>query len=138
MPRSAGGLNALTYVLRKSRESGGLLKMARALASDNACKTCGLGMRGMKNELGRFPSVCKKSVQAMAADMQGAISPAFFARYSLEQLRSLSSRELEAMGRLNDPVYAGPGDTHYRTISWDEALARVAERLRATSPERSY
>ena len=138
MPRSAGGLNALTYVLRKSRESGGLLKMARALASDNACKTCGLGMRGMKNELGRFPSVCKKSVQAMAADMQGAISPAFFARYSLEQLRSLSSRELEAMGRLNDPVYAGPGDTHYRTISWDEALARVAERLRATSPERSF
>ena len=62
----------------------------------------------------------------MAADMQAGITPEFFAHYSLAQLRALSPRELEACGRLIDAVYAGPGDTHYRLVGWDEALARVA------------
>ena len=64
---------------------------------------------GMVNEAGHFPEVCKKSLQAMAADMQGGISPDFFARYSIAQLRAMSPRELEACGRLVDPIYAGPG-----------------------------
>ena len=61
----------------------------RAMRSKNACKTCALGMGGqlggMVNEAGHFPEVCKKSLQAMAADMQAGISPAFFARYSISQ-----------------------------------------------------
>ena len=63
----------------------------------------------------------------MAADMQGGIAPEFFARYSIAQLRSLSPRELEACGRLVDPIYAGPGETHYRVVSWDEAIGRACE-----------
>jgi len=59
-----------------AREAGGLLKLWRAMRSKNACKTCALGMGGqrggMVNELGNFPEVCKKSLQAMVADMQGA------------------------------------------------------------------
>ena len=73
---SGGGLAALTYVLRKGREAGGLLRLYRRLRSRNACKTCGLGMGGqlggMRNEVGHFPEVCKKSVQAQAGDMAGA------------------------------------------------------------------
>jgi molybdopterin-dependent oxidoreductase alpha subunit len=95
-------------------------------------------MGGMVNEAGRFPEVCKKSLQAMAADMQNGISPAFFSRYSISQLQSLSPRELEACGRLVDPIYAGPGETHYRVVSWDEALGRVAGKLKATAPARSF
>ncbi len=113
-----------------------------AMRSNNACKTCALGMGGqmggMVNEAGHFPEVCKKSLQAMAADMQTGISPEFFARYSIAQLRSLSPRELESCGRLVDPLYAGPGDTHYRVITWDEAIGRVAGRLKATDPGRSF
>ena len=30
---------------------------------------------GMVNEAGHFPEVCKKSLQAMVADMQGAVAP---------------------------------------------------------------
>ncbi len=36
----------------------------------------------MVNEAGHFPEVCKKSLQAMAADMQGAITPEFWSTYS--------------------------------------------------------
>ncbi len=51
--------------------------MWKAMRSKNACKTCALGMGGqrggMVNESGHFPEVCKKSIQAAAADLQPAI-----------------------------------------------------------------
>ena len=81
--KTGGGLPAVLYTFRKAREVGGLWKLWKAMRSKNACKTCALGMGGqmggMVNESGHFPEVCKKSLQAMAADMQGAIKPDFFA-----------------------------------------------------------
>ena len=110
----------------------------RAMRSRNACKTCALGMGGqmggMVNEAGHFPEVCKKSLQAMASDMQNRVSPDFFSRYSISQLRTLSPRELESCGRLVAPVYAGAGETHYRVIAWDEALDRLAANCGHRSP----
>jgi molybdopterin-dependent oxidoreductase alpha subunit len=142
-PRTyGGGWPAIWYALRKARASGGLRAMLRGLRSKNACKTCALGMGGqlggMVNELGRFPEVCKKSIQAMAADMQGRIHPHFFSDISLDQLRGFSSRELEAAGRLAAPVYTGPLDSHYRPLSWDEAIARIAAKLKKTPPPESF
>ncbi|HLJ11609.1 MAG TPA: FdhF/YdeP family oxidoreductase [Planctomycetaceae bacterium] len=139
--KSGGGWKAILYTMRMANRVG-WLPLWRAMRSKNACKTCALGMGGqmggMVNEGGHFPEVCKKSLQAMASDMQDCISPEFFARYSIEQLRALSPRELEFCGRVVDPVYAGPGESHYRVISWDEALARVSDKLKSSGPERSF
>jgi molybdopterin-dependent oxidoreductase alpha subunit len=139
--RSGGGWRAIWYTLRKARAVGAR-RMWRAMRSKNACKTCALGMGGqlggMVNEKGRFPEVCKKSVQAMAADMQGPIHERFFDDVSLEQLQALTSRELEAAGRLTRPLYAGPLDSHYTTISWDEAIDRIARKLQRTDPNAAF
>ena len=139
--KSGGGLKALLYAAKVAHRVG-WRHMWHAARSRNACKTCALGMGGqlggMVNEGGHFPEVCKKSLQAMASDMQQGISPDFFSRYSIAQLRTLSPRELESCGRLVTPVYAGPGDTHYRTIAWDEALDRLAARLKASGPQHSF
>ena len=74
---SGGGWKAITYTLRTAQQVG-WLKLWRAMRSRNACKTCALGMGGqrggMVNEAGHFPEVCKKSLQAMAADMQNGIA----------------------------------------------------------------
>lgn len=148
LPRSAGGWPAILYTLRKGREGGGLLglpgmwRMWKALRSRNACKTCALGMGGqlggMVNEEGHFPEVCKKSIQAMAADLQGRVHPHFFADFSLEALRGFSPRDLEHAGRLVEPVIAGSLDSHYRAISWDEALERIGSKLRANPPQACF
>ena len=139
---SGGGFAAIAYALKKSREAGGFLRMYKALRTRNACKTCALGMGGQKggmvNEIGHFPEVCKKSIQAMAADMQGAVLPEFFSEFSLGDLKGFSPRELESAGRLTQPLYASPGDTHYRKIGWDEALDKVADKLKKTDPEESF
>ena len=86
---TGGGWRAVAYTFKKAREAGGLWALWKAMRSKNACKTCALGMGGqqggMVNEAGRFPEVCKKSLQAMVADMQGAVQSTFFETYSLHQ-----------------------------------------------------
>ena len=139
--RSGGGWPALFYTLRKARGVG-LRRMWSALRSRNACKTCALGMGGqlggMVNEKGKFPEVCKKSVQAMAADLQGPIHEHFFSDFSLDHMLAMTSRELESAGRLTQPMYAGPLDSHYRPISWDEAFGRIAKKLKSTDPREAF
>jgi len=141
-PASGGGWPAIWYTIKASRRAGGLLRMYRALRAGNACKTCALGMGGqlggMVNEKGRFPEVCKKSVQAMAADMRGRIRAGFFEEFGFEKLGRMTPRELEAAGRLTEPLYAGPDDKGYRAISWDEALGRVCGAMKATHPDASF
>ncbi|MHB8635441.1 MAG: FdhF/YdeP family oxidoreductase [Fimbriimonadaceae bacterium] len=138
--KSGGGWQAIRYSLVQATKIGPL-KFWRALRSKNACKTCALGMGGqlggMVNEAGHFPEVCKKSVQAMAADMRGRIEPRFFETFTLEQLATLSPRELELLGRLADPLIAGPDDTHYRVATWEEAYEATGNALKASKPERS-
>jgi molybdopterin-dependent oxidoreductase alpha subunit len=140
--KSGGGWRAILYTLKKARQMGGFLKLWKAMRSKNACKTCALGMGGqqggMVNEAGSFPEVCKKSLQAMAADMQGAIKPEFWSTYSVAQLQAFSPRELESCGRLVQPVMLTQGEQYYRPISWEEALNRIVSRLKATKPDETF
>lgn len=140
--KSGGGWPAILYTLRKSREVGGVWKMYKALRTRNACKTCALGMGGqqggMVNEQGSFPEVCKKSLQAMAADMQAGISPAFWKQNSVAHLQALSPRQLEASGRLVHPLHRGADEIHYRPIEWDEAISRVVEKLKSVPANETF
>src|ERR1043166_3418550 len=139
--RTGGGFAAVKYPLKKAREAGGVLGLTRRLRSHNACKTCAVGMGGqlggMRNERGSFPEVCKKSVQAQAADMQPPIDERFFGEHSVADLARMTARELEAAGRIGFPLIWRSGGTHFRRISWTGALAVAAEALRKTRPERA-
>jgi molybdopterin-dependent oxidoreductase alpha subunit len=140
--KSGGGWPAVWYTWRKAREAGGVLKLWRAMRSKNACKTCALGMGGqrggMVNELGHFPEVCKKSLQAMVADMQGAIRSDFWRRYSPRELQEFSPRELEACGRLVEPVRYDRESGRYTPMSWEAAITAISAKLRATSPDETF
>ncbi len=139
--KSGGGWKAIAYSLKLARRVG-WWKFWKAMRSKNTCKTCAVGMGGqlggMVNEAGYFPEVCKKSFQAMASDMQDALPRDFFSKYSLNQLRAMSPRQLEASGRIVEPVYLPKGATHYQPIGWDQALNLMVERLQAAGPARSF
>lgn len=139
--KSGGGWAAIGYTLRMARKAG-WWRLWNAMRSKNACKTCALGMGGqqggMRNEAGHWPEVCKKSLQAMVADMQDGIRAEFFQRYPLRSLQTLSPRELESAGRLVQPILAGPGEDRYRVIDWSEAIRFVVDRLRSARPEETF
>jgi molybdopterin-dependent oxidoreductase alpha subunit len=140
--RSGGGFSAVRYSLSKARAAGGLLPFASRMTSNNACKTCAVGMGGqsggMRNEAGSFPEVCKKSIQAQAADMQPPIDDAFVRTHDVASLERWTPRQLEHAGRIGFPMLWRAGDTHFRRVGWDEATAVAADALRAASPERAF
>ena len=102
-----GGAKKVLYTLKTVKRIG-LKNSAKALKSKNACKACGLGMGGqqggMTNELGEFPSVCNKSIQAQSTDIQAPIPKEIF-QHTLDELNDLSAREIEHLGRLGHPIY---------------------------------
>ena len=139
--KSGGGWAAVRYTLRMANRVG-WWQLWKAMSARNTCKTCALGMGGqaggMRNEMGHWPEVCKKSLQAMVADMQQGLEPAFFERYSIAELHRLSPRELEWCGRLKQPLYAAPGATHFKVVDWEFALDRVARQLRGAAPDENF
>jgi len=135
---SGGGWAAIRYSWQMARKAGGVRKLFRALSSPNTCKTCALGMSGMRNEIGQSFQVCKKSMQAQAQDMQPGISAEFFENHSIHDLIRLTGRELEALGRLIHPIYLPEGATHFQVLSWDHAHQILLQNWRAAKPERSF
>ena len=135
-----GGPKKVLYTLATIGKMGPG-KAAKALTSRNACKACAYGMGGQKggmtNELGEFPSVCNKSVQAQSSDVKPAIPHAIFT-HPIAELQELSGREMERLGRLDTPVFKGAGADTYIPVSWDFAIAHAAARLKVTDPDRSF
>jgi len=135
-----GGAKKLLYTVETIRKIG-VGKAAKALTAKNTCKACAYGMGGQKggmtNELGEFPSVCNKSVQAQSTDIQPGIPHEAF-EHPLTDLQQLTGREMEKLGRLNTPLFKPAGSDRYLPITWDFALAHTAERLQATDPARSF
>ena len=139
-PIVGGGTKKILYTLSTARRIG-LLDSAKALSANNACKACGLGMGGqhggMTNEIGEFPSVCNKSIQAQSTDIQPPIPQQVF-EHSLAEFRDLSAYELEHLGRLGQPIYKSEGEARYRTVEWSWALSHAVQRFSVTKPERSF
>lgn len=135
-----GGAKKLLYTVETIRRIG-VGKAAKALTAKNTCKACAYGMGGqqggMTNELGEFPSVCNKSVQAQSTDIQPAIPVEAFT-HPLSDLQQLSGREMERLGRLDTPLFKPAGGDHYEPVSWDWAIAHAAERLGASDPSRAF
>jgi molybdopterin-dependent oxidoreductase alpha subunit len=140
-PRSGGGWKAIGYSLKLAQRVG-WWNMWKAMRSKNTCKTCAVGMGGqlggMVNEGGHFPEVCKKSFQAMASDMQGALRREFIENTSLNQLRAMTSRQLEISGRISEPLYLAKGASSYKVTTWDHAISTLVDRMKAAGPERSF
>lgn len=144
MPHShqtvGGGPKKVLYTLQTVARMG-VGKAAKALTAKNTCKACAYGMGGqmggMTNELGEFPSVCNKSVQAQSTDLQPAIPHAIFT-HELADLKELTGKEMEHLGRLGDPVYKPANSNRYEVVDWDWALDHAASRLRATVPDRTF
>lgn len=139
--KSGGGWAAILYTMRMAHRVG-WWRLWRAMRRKNACKTCALGMGGqaggMRNEAGHWPEVCKKSLQAMVADMQAGLEPSFFEKYSIDHLKTLTPRDLEWCGRLRTPLYAGVNERNYREVSWDFVFDRLTEQFSRTGPDRHF
>jgi len=135
-----GGPKKVLYTLNTVRQIG-VARSTKALRSKNTCKACALGMGGqqggMTNELGEFPSVCNKSIQAQSTDIQPPIPDEIF-EHNLADFQDLTPSEMEKLGRLNTPLYKAKGVDKFTPIDWEQALTLASDRLATTDPNRSF
>ena len=135
-----GGPKKVLYTLSTIGRIG-VGKAAKALTAKNTCKACAYGMGGQKggmtNELGEFPSVCNKSVQAQSTDIQPPIPLQIF-EHTISDLAELSGREMEQLGRLGTPLFRRAGSDRFEPLDWEAALDHAAHRLAETNPQRTF
>ena len=93
---------------------------------------------GMTNEVGKFPEICKKSIQAQLTDIQQAIPRDLFRKNTIKDLQAMRPRDLVRSGRLNTPLFCANNSDRYVPIEWKEALNKVTKSLSNVSPDRTF
>lgn len=79
---------------------------------------------------GRPIEFCENGFKAVTWEASPlVIDDEFWAEHSLSSLRERSEYWLGNQGRITKPMYKAPDSDHYVVISWDEALAKIADKL---------
>jgi len=134
-------MKAIAYVLSIANDVG-VGRLAAAVRSKNTCKACAFGTGGQKgglhNEFNKGVEICNKNIQAQSGDLKPPIPSAIFSDNTIQELRQLSGRELEALGRLATPLYKSPGSNNYECITYEKAFEIIAQRMTKARPEHSF
>jgi molybdopterin-dependent oxidoreductase alpha subunit len=112
-----------------------LLKMNQVGGFD--CPSC--AWADPEAEHRKTAAFCENGAKAVAWEAtRKRVDAAFFAAHSVSELRDQDDHWLEQHGRLTAPMYLAPGASHYTPISWSNALALTADRLkRMDDPNRA-
>ncbi|MFJ8104851.1 FdhF/YdeP family oxidoreductase [Streptomyces sp. NPDC096132] len=140
--KSSAGVHGITESARYSLAEMGPKRSLRTLLKVNQadgfdCPSCAWGEPDPEHR--KTAEFCENGVKAVAWEAtRKRVDTAFFAEHSLADLRERDGHWLESQGRLVRPMHLAPGATHYTPISWDDAFALIAERLRGLAdPDRA-
>ncbi|MGC5223943.1 FdhF/YdeP family oxidoreductase [Micromonospora sp. DT81.3] len=130
--KSAVGIPGVMHAVQYSIEQMGVLRSAQTLLKVNQkdgfdCPGCAWPEED-KRHIAEF---CENGAKAVAEEATiRRITPEFFAEHSLEDLSEHDDYWLGQQGRLTHPMILDEGATHYRAITWHEALREIADALR--------
>jgi len=115
---SEGGVGRGTHALLKLNQKDGF-----------DCSSCAWPDPDGHRSVAEF---CENGAKATASDADTRrADPDFFARHSVVELSHMTDRDLNNAGRLTHPLVLRPGDSHYRSITWEDAFRLVADELNA-------
>lgn len=77
---------------------------------------------------------CENGAKAIAEEATSRrLTPEFFSKHSITDLRERSDYWLGRQGRITHPMYKAPGSDHYTAITWADAYGKIADRLNSLS-----
>jgi molybdopterin-dependent oxidoreductase alpha subunit len=80
-----------------------------------------------RSKLGEY---CENGAKAIAEEAtKKRLYPNFFEKYSVQELTTYSDFWLGKQGRLTQPMFLAPSETHYKPIAWDAAFTLIAQQL---------
>ncbi|MGB1818552.1 MAG: molybdopterin-dependent oxidoreductase, partial [Candidatus Poseidoniaceae archaeon] len=127
----AAGIPATMSTLKHSIKKMGIIRTAKSLTMINQkhgfdCPGCAWPDPSHATSF----EFCENGAKAVADEaMKRTIGRDFFSKFSVEELSMKSDYWLNNQGRLYEPLYKKPRDTHYRPISWDDAFSIITNQM---------
>ncbi|QIG39848.1 FdhF/YdeP family oxidoreductase [Microbacterium sp. 4R-513] len=128
----AVGVPAVIRSLQMSNDQMGITRSVQTLLRVNQkdgfdCPGCAWP----ENDHRHIAEFCENGAKAVAEEATlRRIGAEFFAEHSLADLERHDDWWLGQQGRLTEPMVLEEGATHYRPISWDDALHEIASALK--------
>ena len=110
------------------------LRYAWQVLTHGVCDGCALGVAGLHDWTIDGIHLCMTRLNLLRLNTMPALDVGRLA--DVDALRGLRNEQLRALGRLPVPLLRERGDRGFRRIKWDEAMARIAARVRASGPRR--
>lgn len=131
----AAGVPAVIHSINQLILNASVLRGGRALFSMNQfdgfdCPSC--AWPDPDDERSKLGEYCENGAKALAEEATSKkIGADFFKENSVYDLAKMTDFEISQLGRIAEPMYLPKGGTHYEPISWDDAFAKIAEKLNA-------
>lgn len=137
-PKKAAGVKGVTTAMQHLSAEMGLFEGMKLMTKINQvdgidCPGCAWPDPKDRSSLAEY---CENGAKAVAEEAtRKRVDADFFARHSVEALSSWSDYEIGKAGRITEPFYLPAGKSHYQPISWTEAFAKIADKLKGIDPD---
>lgn len=128
----AAGIEAVKSALHHIAKESGMVRGNRVLLNMNQkkgfdCPGCAWPDPETRSKIAEY---CENGAKAIAEETTlKRVDPAFFEKYSVEELSQKSDYWLGKSGRITQPMYLKANSSHYEPISWENAFTMIARDL---------
>lgn len=109
-------------------------RYAWRIINQGVCDGCALGVAGLHDWTMEGVHLCNIRLRLLRLNTIGPFNPKLLK--DISPLHNKSGAELRELGRLPVPMVRRRGELGFRQISWDAALDLIADRIKASSPDR--
>ena len=128
--------NNFWEVFRAIWENRDNLDYAYRILDQGVCDGCSLGTSGMKDWTITGQHLCNIRLRLLRLNTMPALDGKLLE--NVMALQSKRSRDLRELGRIPYPMIRRRGEPGFRRISWEDALALIAGKIKASRPEQLY
>ena len=121
-------------IARTIWENRAQLPYTMRILTKGVCDGCALGTSGLRDFTSEGIHLCTVRLNLLKLNTMGALDVALLR--DVRSVAGLSSSRLRGLGRLPYPMVRRSGEPGFTRVSWEQAIADLAGRIRGLDPRR--
>ncbi|MGZ4106480.1 MAG: FdhF/YdeP family oxidoreductase, partial [Tumebacillaceae bacterium] len=109
------------------------LPYALRILTQGVCDGCALGVSGLYDQTLTGPHLCTTRLNVLRMNTMPAIETKWLDH--VDHMQQLTSEQLRKLGRIPYPLSRKPGESKFTRITWDDALNRIANKIKQIDPK---